>query len=256
MSRLDALKRKLSEREAVLSTTVSCVAWSGLIQKLAASPLDFVVLDLEHGILSTEGIEEQLRVARLCDLPTVVRVGDAVPHLISKVVDMGADGVMIPRVETPEQVETAVRALRFAPMGRKGCGGFSLLRTGEKLEQVNGNRMLLIQIESDEGIESLDTILDRFGDTISGVIVGPYDMSILTGTPLDTKCPAMLERIGRVFGISASRGVSCGIFVDGEQDLGHWRSLGANILWTGSELGLMGQALSGLCGAFARLKGE
>lgn len=108
MSRFDDLKRKLKNREPVLSTTIANVAWSGLAQKIAAYSFDFVVLDEEHGTLSAESGEEILRVCRLCDLPAIVRVGNAVPNIIAKTLDMGADGIMIPRVETIEQIEIVV----------------------------------------------------------------------------------------------------------------------------------------------------
>ena len=104
MSKLEILKEKLANQQPVLSTTFANVAWTGLMQKAAAFPFDFVMFDLEHGTLTHEGIEDALRVCRLVDLPTVVRVPDCVPHLISKTLDMGADGILIPRVESLEQV--------------------------------------------------------------------------------------------------------------------------------------------------------
>ena len=79
MSRLIDLKMKLKQRTPVLGTTIGNVAWSGLAQKTAAFPFDFLVLDEEHGTLSAESSEEILRVCRLCDLPTIVRIPDAVP---------------------------------------------------------------------------------------------------------------------------------------------------------------------------------
>ena len=121
MSRLLELKDKLKNVRPVLGTTVVNVAWSGLAQKTAAFPFDFLVLDEEHGTLSAESAEEILRICRLCDLPTVVRIPDAVPNLISKSLDMGADGVMIPRVESLAQVETAIRSARYFPRGRIYC---------------------------------------------------------------------------------------------------------------------------------------
>src|SRR5690554_6876714 len=144
MSRLKGLKQKLKNRDAVLSTTIANIAWSGLAQKIAGYPFDFIVFDLEHGTLSTETVKEFLRICRLTDLPSIVRVSDCTPSYISKILDMGADGVLLPRVETLEQVETAIRAGKYYPIGRKGCGGFSNFRKEDEssVDRYNDNRMI------------------------------------------------------------------------------------------------------------------
>lgn len=257
MSRLSMLLEKLRDREPVLATTVANIAWSGLAQKLGAQPLDFLMLDLEHGTLNLERAEELLRTARLVDLPTVIRVPDAVPHLLSHALDLGADGVLVPRVESVEQVALCVRSFRFAPEGRKGCGGFSLFRPGETVEEVNRNRMLFLQIESDEGIEALEEILTRFAPTLAGILVGPYDLSIMSGVPMEMRHPQLLARIHHIFEVCAQHRMSCGIFVDRAEDLALWRDLGANVFWTGTELSLYLESVTRLCEQFAVLgKGE
>lgn len=254
MGKREQLQHKLQTGQDILSTTIANVGWSGLVQKMSKTCLDFVLFDLEHGTQNIEQIEGMLRVARLCGLPTIVRVGDVVPHLISKTVDMGADGILLPRVESAEQVATAISSLRFFPAGRKGCGGFSLFYPEESPEDVNRNRMLLIQIESDEGISALEEILKSYGDELAGVLIGPYDMSIMSGVPLQVKHEAMLERIRSVFRTCKTYGMSCGIFIDGPEDLLFWKSLGANIFWTGTELSLYFSALEGLCNSFQRME--
>jgi 4-hydroxy-2-oxoheptanedioate aldolase len=254
MNRLETLKKKLINRDPILATSVANVNWSGIIQKMANMPFDFVIFDIEHGTLSIEGIEEMLRICRLTDLPSIVRIPDTIPHFVSKAIDMGADGIIIPRVERMEQIETAVSYLRFTPRGKKGCGGFSMLRTGEDFSEVNNNRILFVQIESDKGIENLPAFFDRFGSEIGGIIIGPYDMSIISGHPLDVKCQEMIERIKKVFKICAEHKASAGIFVDTAEDLIFWQELGANIFWTGSEISLLCESYKNLCDTFGSLK--
>ena len=252
MSKLLKLKAKLAGRENVLSTTIVNLQWTGIIQKAAQFPFDLMMFDLEHGTLSTESVEGLLRMCRLCDLPSVVRVPDCVPHLISKSLDMGADGILIPRVETLDQVETALRCARYFPRGRKGCGGFSNFRPEDRgsVDCYNDNRMLFIQMESPEGLAVLPEILNRYGKELSGVLVGPYDASIMVGTPLDIRSPEMTDFIRKVFDLCREYGISCGSFVDGPELFGHYRSLGANIFWTGTDMGLLCSAFQNLCAAF------
>ena len=254
MGRLEQLKEKLQTGAPVLSTTVANLPWSGVLQKAAEFPFDMMMFDLEHGTLSVESAEELLRVCRLCDLPSVVRVPDCVPHLISKCLDMGADGLLLPRVERLEQVELAVRASKYAPLGRKGCGGFSNLRPEDRgsVAVYNENRMLFVQMESPEGLAALPEILKTYGSVLSGVLIGPYDASIMLGTPLDIGSAPMLTFIRQVFDLCRAAGVSCGSFVDSADLLGRYRDLGANIFWTGTDLSLLCEAYGNLTARFAR----
>lgn len=211
-----------------------------------------MMFDLEHGTLSIESVEEMLRMCRLCDLPSVVRVPDCVPHLISKTLDMGADGVLIPRVERMEQVETAIRCARYYPRGRKGCGGFSNLRAEDQgsVEAYNGNRLIFIQMESNEGLAILPEILEKYGKELAGVLIGPYDASIMIGTPLDILSDAMTDYIRKVFDICNTYGISCGSFVDGPELIARYRDLGGNVYWTGTDLGMLCMGFKATCDAF------
>lgn len=254
MSRLEMLHRKLHARESVLSTTICNLSWTGIIQRAAAFPFDMVMFDLEHGTLSVESVESLLRMCRVCDLPSVVRVPDCVPHLISKSLDMGADGILIPRVETLEQVETAIRSVRYYPRGRKGCGGFSNFRAEDmgRIEKYNDNRILFIQMESNEGLQILPEILEKYGQEIAGVLVGPYDASIMLGTPLDILSDEMTRYIREVFDLCRRANISCGSFVDGPDLIPRYRDLGGNIFWTGTDIGLLCSAFKNLCDIFNR----
>jgi 4-hydroxy-2-oxoheptanedioate aldolase len=113
---------------------------------------------------------------------------------------------MLPRTETLEQVETAIGALRFAPVGRKGFGGSHQFRTKETFDQFQANRLLILQIESPRGVSSLPDILARYNEQIAGIVIGPYDMSVQVGTPLEIDSAPALEQIRRRWpsaGISA-----------------------------------------------------
>lgn len=252
MSRFEELKRKIATREEILTTNLGNIGWSGIIEVIARFPFDAVVLDLEHGTLSIEGAEAHLRTCRLCDLPGIVRIPDCIPHLISKTLDMGADGIIIPRVESVAQVERAIRAMRYFPRGRKGCGGFSNLRCEDEgsVAKYNDNRFLFIQIESEEGLAILPEILAKYKDEVSGVLIGPYDASIMVETPLDILSDEMTKFIGKVFSICNDAKISCGSFVDDKTLIPRYRKLGGNIFWTGSEISLLSESYKALCEEF------
>ena len=88
-------------------------------------------------------------------LPSIVRIQDAFYHLAAKPLDMGADGIMVPRTETVEQLKAVIDGLCFHPVGRKGNGGNLQFYPGESIEHFNSTRILMPQIESPRGIANL-----------------------------------------------------------------------------------------------------
>ena len=90
------------------------------VRALALAGFDFAVLDLEHSTIGVEGLPGLIAEARAVDLPVLVRVWANEPALVGKVLDAGANGVMVPHVATPEAAARAVRAARWAPRGERG----------------------------------------------------------------------------------------------------------------------------------------
>ena len=229
------LAEKLKNREKVIGTTMIIFKSPIILEAMNSDDLDFVLFDAEHGVFDTQNTVELLQVCRLMGLPAFIRAQDTMYHLIAKAIDMGADGVMIPRTESWEQLKTAVDALLFYPEGRKGSGGHAQFRKGEAYDDFKKTRFLMPQIESPKGIEMLPKMLEEYGEYISAVMIGPYDLSIMVGTPKDIKSPEMLSAIQEIFDISNKYGKSCGIYCDDEVLAQKYRDMGCNVLWTGSD---------------------
>lgn len=237
MNNYDILKNKFNNRQLTIGTTVSVLNNTLLIERMNRPDLDFILFDAEHGVFDAQNIVPCLQICRLMGLPAFVRVQDSEYYLAAKLIDMGADGIMIPRVETEEQIRTAIDALLFSPEGRKGMGGHAQFRPGEKFADFAKTRFLLPQIESPKGIENLPSILEKFGNYIDAVIIGPYDLSAIVGTPQNITSDIMLESISKVFGIADQYGKSAGIFCDDENKAQLFRRMGANVLWTATDMG-------------------
>jgi len=201
----------------------------------AAGKFDFMFVDFEHGNLNQELARPILKICRDVDLPIIARVQDCVYHCISKSIDMGADGVMIPRTETLEQVELAIQSMRFFPRGRKGVGGAGLFRKGEKFEDINDNRYLILQIESPKGVANLDEMLTKYGHEVAGVVIGPNDMANTSGLGIDTHHPKVMEQIHKVIEICNAHNKPSGIFCGGTADVTYYHKAGMRILWNGSD---------------------
>ena len=235
MNKYIRLAEKLKNREKVIGTTMILLKNPIVLEQMNREELDFVLFDAEHGVFDTQNVVPLLQVCRLMGLPAFLRAQDSEYHLIAKAIDMGADGIMLPRTESLEQLRTAVDALWFYPEGRKGCGGHGQFRPGEAYEDFGRTRFLLPQIESPKGIELLPEMLEKYGSYISAVMIGPYDLSVMVGTPKDIKSSVMIESIQKIFDISNAYGKSCGIFCADESLAQPYRDMGGNVLWTGSD---------------------
>ena len=232
MDRYQLLKNKFDQKEKIVGTTMTMLSSSLILEKMAGrEDIDYILFDTEHGIFDAQNLVPLLQTMRLLKVPSLVRVQDAEYHLVAKLVDMGADGIMIPRTETLQQLRTAIDGLLFAPDGRKGMGGCGQFRPGEKFADFKNTRFLLPQIESPEGIKNLPAMLEEYGEYISAVIIGPYDMSVMVGTPANIGSDEMNKAVQEVFDICKKYNKSCGIFCDNEILAKKYRDMGANVLW-------------------------
>ena len=254
MTKYELLKQKFQNQELVIGTTISMINSSLLVEKMNRPDLDFILFDAEHGVFDAQNVVTNLQVCRLMGLPSFVRVQDSEYFLAAKLIDMGADGFMLPRTETLEQLRTAVDALLFSPVGRKGMGGHGQFRPGEKFADFPKTRFLLPQIESPKGIENLPAMLENYGEFIDAIIIGPYDMSAMVGTPQNITSPIMLESIQKVFDICRAHGKSCGIFCDDEVKAQLFRDMGANVLWVGTDGVFFGRGYGEIMNKVAQIK--
>jgi 2-keto-3-deoxy-L-rhamnonate aldolase RhmA len=249
---MGTLIEKLKNREKIFATTLVSIQWSGVIEIFKNDVLDFLILDLEHGSFSVEAAENLIRTARAHELPVIVRAADSLYHLLSACLDAGAKGVVVPRVETADQARAVMQSVRFPPQGRKGFGGFSLVREWRGVEQFNSQIAVLLQIESRRGIDNLEEILDVEG--ISGIIVGPSDLSIDLGVPLQYDHPRLIESVDRVLAACRARELSCGIYCAAEAAISLWRDRGMNIIWSGCATDFISRGYSELCSYIGTLE--
>jgi 2-keto-3-deoxy-L-rhamnonate aldolase RhmA len=104
------------------------------------------------------------------------------------------------------------------------------------MEEYQKSRYLIIQIESPVGIANLPEMLEKHGDQIASVIVGPFDLSVMNGTPAVIDSPQNLAAIQQVFGICKQYGKSCGIFCPNYEKAKLFQEMGAQVLWFSAEI--------------------
>ena len=143
----------LSAGGTAFGTMIGEVRSPAIALIFANAGFDFIFVDMEHGAFNLETAADIIRTARLTGMTALVRAPDAQYHLISRLMDAGAEGVMVPRVETREAVETVVSAVRYPPEGVRGLStskGHNDYRSAPSLEfirQANRENLVILQIE-------------------------------------------------------------------------------------------------------------
>lgn len=230
-----ALRQHIAERP-LIGTTVLSTAPS-VVEVAASSPFEVLCLDAEHSALSIELIENLVRAADVQNTPTIVRVPEA-GHYIGRVLDLGAAGVVVPRLETAEQVADVVERARFAPEGKRGAGpgrgsgyGYSLAGAGYAA-RANANNLVAVQIETASAVEAIDEIVSVPG--LDAVLVGPFDLALSLGVaPGSQEHTAAIER---VISTAAKHGVAPGAFCFSETDVAFYAQRGGRVLLIGGDL--------------------
>lgn len=156
---------------------------SDSVELLARAGFDFLVVDMEHAPLDVLTVHQLLGTARGCGVPALVRVPDRTPSTISRVLDSGASGVLVPHVDTVADARSVVSAGRFPPHGSRGYG--PTVRAGAWGADVPGYRAagaqmaLVPQLESREAVAAAREIGAVEG--VDALFVGPADLAVATG---------------------------------------------------------------------------
>ena len=182
----------------------------------AAAGVDWVLLDLEHGAGGEDQVREVVPAAGSYGVPTVVRVESAARIRIGRVLDHGAAGIMLPRLDAVDEVAEAVRHLRYPPAGDRGVATYNrACRFGldpGALNRANAEVLGVVQIESAVAVGNAEAIAAL--DGVDVLFVGPRDLSHDLGVPGDVAAPAFTEAIDQVKAACQRHGKACGLLVN------------------------------------------
>jgi 2-dehydro-3-deoxyglucarate aldolase/4-hydroxy-2-oxoheptanedioate aldolase len=169
--------KKIQEGTPIVGTLVTMDA-PEVAEILSLCGFDWLFLDMEHGNLSLQSV---LRMSQAIGdrCAKLVRIPANDPMWIQKVLDIGAEGIIVPRINSKAQAEQVVQYARYPPEGKRGAGigrahGYGV-SFDAYMAAANAETAIIIQIEDIEAVHNLDTILEVPG--ISGVLIGPYDLS-------------------------------------------------------------------------------
>lgn len=215
--------------------------------------LDFLLIDMQHVVVNLETLQRTLISLQPAELSVLVRPVWNDAALIGQILDAGADGVIVPMVNTEADARRAVAAAKYPPVGSRSWGPRRAARLHGGPEayarEADENVVVVTQVETAEAVGNLDAILSVPG--LTGVMIGPADFAISLGYGDDRDNPAVLETIQRVLDRCKERGVPSGFFAPTIETALHWIERGALIVNCSSDTSFIAQSLAAMSATFA-----
>lgn len=195
----NSLKQKLCNNELTIGSWVT-IGHPSVVEVMANAGFDWLTIDLEHTSIDLQTAHVLISTIQAKGMKALVRVSKNEEVAIKKVLDMGADGVIVPMINSQEDAVKAVEYVKYPPVGKRGVGLFRAQNYGLGFEEykkwVNDEVVIIAQIEHIEAVKNIDKIISTQG--IDGTIIGPYDLSGSMGYPGDYNRSDVKEAIEQV----------------------------------------------------------
>ena len=239
-------RQRLQQGDVVLGQMVLELFTPGIGPMLAACGLDFVIFDMEHGRCDISLLAEMIASCRGREIVPIARVPDLLYRPLSRVLDVGARGVMVPRVETREQAEDIVAQLKYAPQGRRGVAlgiAHDLYQAGgpDFFAKINEETVVILLLETEKAFENLDAIVSVPGVDVAWM--GHYDLTVSMGIPARFDHPRFLEAMEALVAVCRRHGVAPGFLPPTAESAAHWIQKGFRAISLGSDIGVFLDAL-------------
>lgn len=240
------VKQKLNDGRCVFGQLIMEFYTPGIAQMLANCGADFVIYDMEHGRCDISLAASMFASCRGTGVEPYVRIPDLTYSPLSRVLDLGARGVMIPRVETGEQMRDIVAQLKYPPQGRRGVAlgiAHDNFAPGgpEFFSEANDDTVVIALVETARGLANLDDIVSTPGLDI--VWMGHYDLTVSLGIPAQFKHPQFLDAMDRLVEAGKRYRVAAGFLPANPQDALHWIAKGFRVISLGADVYMYLEAL-------------
>ena len=207
---------------------------------------DFVLIDAEHSPIAIDQLQVMLIALRSSESTVLVRPAANDPTLIKQILDLGAEGLVVPEVDDAASCAAAVAAARYPPLGRRGFGPRRAARLGggrpAYLARADEEVAVLVMIESAAAVASIDAILKTPG--LDGIMVGPADLAVSLGHLNDLSHPDVRAAIVGVHDACHRHSVPFGIFAATEQAAREWSAAGAGFMTVGADTQFLDQGIA------------
>lgn len=213
---------------------------------MALGGFDFLIVDIEHTGMSGTEVLTVLQATAQIGPKCLVRVGENSEMQIKQVLDAGADGIVVPHVQSKEDAERAVRYAKYPPLGHRGVTAARAARYGESFEEYIGvaNQRLAVValIEDESGLEDIDQIVGVEG--IDAIFIGPWDLAGSIGSLGDTESPVVQDAIDKIIDAGVSAGKPIVIYIEDGRDADRWISKGVQVFVLGEDYALLSSKIA------------
>ncbi len=223
----NTLKKKLAQGKDTFGPFVNSPS-PAMTELMGWMGYDFVIIDCEHGVIDFETAENMIRAAELSGATAIVRIGLNLQQHISRFMEAGAHGVLIPMINNARDAKAVVDAVKFPPMGKRGnfSGRGSMYGVEAMVDYVksaNEQTFVGLQIETPEAVERHAEIIATPGADL--IFIGPGDLSLLLGYPGQVTHPKVIEIIKDLTPKILKAGKHVGTISDSTQTK-QWHDLG------------------------------
>jgi 2-dehydro-3-deoxyglucarate aldolase/4-hydroxy-2-oxoheptanedioate aldolase len=241
-------KKILKQGGTVIGCGLQHLGSQDTIRVLAGAGLDWLFVDAEHGGFGQETIKDICRYSSRLGVTPVVRVADLQYALIARALDCGAEGIIFPRVESPELLEHAADWTKFPPLGSRGCGlapmmfDYEVSSVPDMMRHANDNTLVVVQIESLRALQAREELLSV--RHLDAVLIGPVDLSISLGVPGEFMHPKMLDAISSIIESCNARGIAPGGHFRNAEIGKYWKDRGVRLLSCSGETAMLHERAS------------
>ena len=209
------IKKKMESGKTVFGTW--CMLPSSFnIDVIARTGIDFIVLDMEHGALTLETVEDMVRTAQLHGCQPIIRVGNDHENTILHALETGCEAIMVPHVSTSDNAKKIVDSARYGPRGRRGlspytrCHNYTHEGLSKSLERHANDTLVSVIVEGKEGINNLSEIVNV--DGVDLIYLGMYDISQSVGLPGELEHPEVVSQLESCLRVIKASGKIAGTF--------------------------------------------
>ena len=241
---MSSLKVRLKNGESIIGTMITVMDHPDIVKIMKVAGFDFVIIDNEHGSFDYSTVDRMCSVAKAIDFPAVIRIPEARREIILKYMDMGAGGVMLPNCDNAEMAKLVVEFSKYAPLGNRGVamlrghsGFVAPVSAVEYMQKANDETIVMCQIESQEGVKNVASILDV--DGVDACFIGPNDLSQSYGQMGKFDHPTVVEAIDKVMSAAKAKGKFSGIHFPNADMLKPWMEKGMTLNLCSNEVSMM-----------------
>ncbi|TYG34413.1 4-hydroxy-2-oxoheptanedioate aldolase [Lonepinella koalarum] len=245
-------KQALTQKQAQIGLWVG-LADGYACEIVANAGFDWLLLDAEHAPNELRTLLHQLQTLAAYPVTPIIRPAIGQDHVIKQLLDIGAQTLLIPMVETVEQAKILVQAVRYPPKGIRGVGS-ALARASRwnnipnYLQQADEEICLLLQVENTLGLKNLQAIAEV--DGVDGIFIGPADLSASLGHLGNPAHPDVQQQIEQAIDVIVKSGKAAGILSADEKLAQHYLKLGCTFVAVGVDTSLLMKSAVNLLAKF------